>query len=590
MGMTHANANRLGRSCRAVFLHRATWLTAIVALGSVGIGAAQARSHPPLRTKKGVVAADNADAARVGAHVLADGGNAADAAAATALASGVVQPASSGIGGGGFALVYIADENKVYVIDFREVGPTAVTPEAFVRNGDIDTSLSRVGGLAVAVPGEVAGLETIVERFGKRSFRSAVAPALALARKGFTVRRFFYEQATAWKETEWEPAWFGDWLRALSEGERAVRPRLARTLAAIGKRGSKGFYRGWVARDIVAAVEARGGVMTLDDLAGYTVEEREPLWGTWRGKKIATMPLPSSGGVIVLATLTMLEQTGFDYADMGAGSSLYLHVLAEVLKHAFADRARLLGDVGHSKVSAADFLAPKRLAAMAKRVSRWYVGEHAEYGDRDLGKAGAVPNDGGTSHICVIDADGNAVALTTTINLEFGARVVGDKSGVVLNNEIDDFALRAGAVNAFGLAQSDANLVGPGKRPLSSMTPTLVFEDDRVVACLGGSGGPRIISNVVQVLLNVYIHGMDAREAVEAPRIHHQWRPDKLLVEAGISRDVVTLLRARGQTVADFTTTSSVQTVIVRDDGTREAASDPRKMGAPAAEDQLPSP
>ncbi len=589
MGMTRAKANHLGGRRGGFVPHVGT--SGIVAASLLIVFAtsdARARSHPPLKSKKGIVAADNETAARVGAQVLADGGNAADAAAATALALGVVHPGSSGLGGGGFAVVYVAAENKVYVLDFREVAPGDLTPDKFERDGKVDESLSLRGGLAVAVPGEVAGLETLVKRFGQRSFAKAVKPAENLARKGFTVGEFLVDQAAYWSAQNLEDPWFSTWLPKVKRRAKVKRPKLAKTLAAIRAKGARGFYRGWVAKDIAAAVTDRGGVMTTADLRGYKVVEREPLWGNWRGKKVATMPLPSSGGLIVLASLGILEASGLDLADLGAGSSAYLHVLAEVFKHTFADRARFLGDVGHATVTNEDFLAPKRLRELAKRINPLSIGKHAEYGDSKLGQPGNIKDDRGTSHVCVIDADGNAVALTTTVNFGFGAKLVAPKSGVVLNNEVDDFSLYDGAVNAFGLQQGAANVVGPGKRPLSSMSPTLVFEDDKVVACLGGSGGPRIIVNVVQVLLNVYVHGMDVREAIEAPRIHHQWNPDKLLVEDGIARDVQSLLRVRGHTVVDMgRSTSSIQAIIVRDDGTREAASDPRKMGAPAAEDSL---
>jgi gamma-glutamyltranspeptidase/glutathione hydrolase len=570
----------LGR-LRGAVLHGAT--SALLALALTA--PADARSHPPLRSKAGVVAADNADAARVGAEVLAAGGNAADAAAATALALGVVHPGSSGIGGGGFALVYVARDRRVYAFDFREVAPAALTPAHFEAQGALDPARAQVGGLAVAVPGEVAGLEELVRRFGRRPFRKAVEPAARLAKTGFAASRFLAEQAADELAGAQEDPWFARWLTRVREGERIARPELARALGAIAKQGSRAFYRGWIAKDIVDAVTSRGGVMTLDDLAAYRVIEREPLWGQWRGLRVAAMPLPSSGGLVVLASLGLLDATGEDLAALGAGSSASLHLLAEAFKHAFADRARLLADPDYATVSAERFLAAARLAALARRIRKLTVGEHDDYGDASVGDAAPARDDGGTSHLCVIDADGNAVALTTTINLEFGAGVIAPASGVVLNDEVDDFTLRAGVPNAFGLVQSEANLVGGGKRPLSSMSPTLVFDGDRVVGCVGGSGGPRIITGVVQVLLNVFVHGMDARAAVEAPRIHHQWLPDALGLEREIPRDVEALLGARGHATGPLRNSSAVQLIVVRDDGTREAAGDPRKHGAPAAED-----
>lgn len=553
-------------------------------------GPAVAAHHPPLTTQRGVVAADHPLASEVGARVLAEGGNAVDAAVATALALGVVNPTSSGIGGGGFALVYIAKERKLYAIDFRELAPAAITPDHYRRGGKVDTSLSQVGGLAVAVPGEVAGLAYLIDKFGARPWRSAVAPAEQLARKGFPAGGFLAAMAASFASGALpDDPWFSTWLARggapIAAGQVVKRPKLARTLAWIGRRGRDGFYRGWVADDIVATAAASGGVLTAADLAGYQAVEREPLIGTWRGLQVATMPLPSSGGLIVLETLGILDAAGVDLAAAGAGSSAAFHVIAEALKHAFADRARFLGDADYTAIDPGAMLAPARLSKLAARIGRKVIA-HDDYGDRALGKPSAPPaRGGGTSHLCAIDADGNAVALTTTVNGTFGALIVGKKSGIVLNNEMDDFSLAAGVPNMFGLVQSDANLVGPGKRPLSSMSPTLVLRNGQVVACVGGSGGPRIITNVVHALLHVFVFGMDARAAVSAPRIHHQWSPDRLLVEKEVPADVVRALRGRGHAVTDgWETISAVQMIVVRPDGTREAASDPRKQGAPAAE------
>jgi gamma-glutamyltranspeptidase / glutathione hydrolase len=588
-GMIPAKAIRLGRAL--VDIHHRT-SRVLLASGALAAALLAPEAHgatdPPLTTAKGVVAADHAEAAAVGAEVLARGGNAADAAAATAFAGGVVQAASSGIGGGGFALVYVAKEKRVYALDFREVAPSALTPDHFVRDGKVVPTLAAVGGLAVAVPGEVAGLVELVERFGRSKLRDVVRPAQTRARSGFVVGDHLAETA-AFVASNTDSQAFRSWLapngRTMAAGQRVRRPLLARALSEIGRKGAPGFYRGWVAADIVKSVQDKGGVMTTADLERYKVIERVPLTGTWRGKRIVTMPLPSSGGLIALASLGMLDRVGHDLAVAGWGSSQAFHLIAEVLKHGFADRARLFGDATSSQIAPEQFLATARLQAMAERITRFTTRDHDTYGDRSLGQAAPVTDDGGTSHICAIDKEGNAVSLTTTINRSFGAQLVGARSGIVLNNEIDDFAVGKDVPNQFGLVQSEANLVGGGKRPLSSMTPVLVFESDRVVACAGGSGGPRIISNVVQVLLNLYVFDMDVRAAVSAPRIHHQWVPDKLLVEAEVPRDVASLLRARGHRIEHgWRSASAVQAVVVRPDGTRQAASDPRKGGAPAAE------
>jgi len=567
-------------------------LTLIIAGEAPRPTTALAAHAPPLTTRRGIVAADHAIASEIGARVLTRGGNAIDAAAATALALGVVNPASSGIGGGGFAVVWVAAEKKAYVYDFRETGPAAIGPDDFRGSGGaIEAQRSRMGGLAVGVPGEIAGLHRLVTRHGRWSWRQVVLPSAALARDGFQVSGFLARAAG--KALPLVPSGRAyDGLRALlapggttiRRGDTLRRPALAATLLAIARGGPNAFYRGSVGADMVATVHGAGGVLTAADLAGYQVVERSPLWGSWRGLRLATMPLPSSGGVVLLEMLGILERTGIDLAALGAGSSTALHVIAEIEKHGFADRARLLGDDQDGAAISAQLLAPARLAELAARVSQTQVQPHERYGGAGVTGTGAGTADGGTSHLCVIDADGNAVALTTTVNGYFGAKLV-TAGGVVLNNEIDDFAVAPGATNMFGLRQSEHNLVGPGKRPLSSMSPTLIFDGDRVVACVGGSGGPYIISNTFQAILNVFVFGMDVRAAVEVPRVHHQWEPNVLRVEPEIPKDVVDALVKRGHTVTAPEDPSVVQMVRVLADGTKEAASDPRKGGTPAAEE-----
>ncbi len=536
--------------------------------------------------------------------MLESGGNAVDAAVAAAFALGVVNPASSGIGGGGFAVVYIAADRQLYVIDFREVAPAALRPELFERDGKLDVSLSRRGGLAVGVPGEVAGLEALSRRFGRRSFRRSVAPAVRLASQGFRVEPFLARAAAlsaplAGRGTAFESLLHRDG-RVIQSGQTVTRPELARTLTLIARRGAEGFYSGPVAHAIVDAVKDAGGVITAEDLSDYRAVERNPLEGNWGRYRVVTMPLPSSGGIVLLESLGLLQYAGAGRrADTGSlplahlggsgpGSSATLHMIAEVLKHSFADRARFLGDEEASADLVRRLLDSARLRRIAARISRTRVLPHGRYGDKKLGKPRAPGGrDGGTSHLCVVDREGNAVALTTTVNGYFGAKLVVPGTGIVLNNQIDDFTLRAGTPNMFGLVQSELNLVGPGKRPLSSMSPTLVLEGDRVVACLGGSGGPHIISNTLQVLLNAFVFGMDAREAVSAPRIHHQWTPNQLIADDEFPRDVISALERKGHTVLQRSwrdAPTAVQLILVRDDGTREAASDPRKGGAPAAE------
>jgi len=518
--------------------------------------------------------------------VLARGGNAIDAAIATALALGVVHPASSGIGGGGFALVYVRAEKRVYAFDFREEGPRKIRPELFAPGGVLDPELSRKGGLAVAVPGEVAGLDHLSKRFGKLPWTGVVTPAAQLAASGFELSYFLHHAIAVWLPRADQRSRLGKVLQRISSrhpGDLVVRRQLAATLRRIADRGAAGFYQGPVAKDIVATVQAHGGVMDLDDLRRYQVHERAPLRGSWRGLEVVTMPLPSSGGIALLEALGILDATGVSLATLGAGSSAATHLTIEALKHAFADRARFLGDARPDSIVTA-LLSRDRLRRLARRISAKRTQRTDRYGDAQLGPANAVPADGGTSHLCVVDADGNAVALTTTVNTYFGSGLLTDTTGIVLNNEIDDFAIAPGQPNAFALVQSSFNLVGPGKRPLSSMTPTLVLSGDDVVACVGGSGGPRIISNTLQALLNVFVFAMDVRAAVSVGRIHHQWSPDRVVVEDDMVRDVRDGLTRRGHKLEVSAYATAVQMIVVDGKGNRTAASDPRKGGLPAAQ------
>ncbi len=547
-------------------------------------------SHgPPLESRRGAVAADDPTASAVGAAVLAEGGNAVDAAVATALAVGVLNPASSGIGGGGFALVWDAGARTTRVYDFREVAPATLDPSDFHVDGKPDPALARRGGLAVGVPGEIRGLAQMARGQGRLSWRRLVLPAAHLARDGTPTSWFLaHVSPETLADLPDEPPYTP--LRDLLGGDRArrrgdllVRPALAATLLAVAA-DPEAFYRGPLADDLVATARAAGGVISAEDLAAYQVVERAPLWGSWQGLRVATMPVPSSGGVILLETLGILERTGIDLPALGAGSSAAMHVIAEALKHGFADRARLMGDSESGRAAAAALLDDARLRRLAARVRLDRTQPAAVYGEMPAGPAGVGgrPGTGGTSHVCVIDVEGNAVSLTTTVNGYFGSKLV-TAGGVVLNNQIDDFTIDPTLVNGFGLTQSEANLVGPGRRPLSSMTPTLLFDGDRVVGCAGGSGGPRIISNTAQVILGVWLFGLDARTAVESQRVHHQWSPDELKVEADLAPDVRGALAARGHVLGVTGSPSAVQVIRVRPDGVLEAASDPRKGGAPAA-------
>ncbi len=518
-----------------------------------------------------LVAADHPLASRAGADVLGQGGNAVDAAVAAALSAGVVQPSGSGLGGGGFAVVHLPGRPDLSV-DFREVAPRTASRDMFVKDGVADATGAQDGGRAVAVPGEPRGLAELVKRFGRLSLAQVAAPAVAQAEDGFevgahlaaSIGRTKYAEVTRLLSVMGHPA---------GRRERLVRADLGATLRRWARTGGEVFAE---ARGAAAITAATGGAVTAQDLAGYRPVDRAPLVGTFHGYTIVTMAPPSSGGVALLQALQVLD--GYDLAALGHNSADTLHLLAETFQHVYADRAHHLGDPGFVAVPVERLLSEGRRDEIRRSVwpGRTFPTEH--YGARI-----APPNDAGTQHISVMDADGGAVALTTTINNAFGSGVVVDGMGVILNDEMDDFSVSPGTPNAYGLVGSEANTIAPGKRPLSSMTPTIVSDaEGRVVMVVGASGGPTIISATLQVVLNVLVFGLDPQEAVAAPRIHHQWLPATLSVEPGIPEDVLRGLRARGHEVVVQDAFSAVQ-VIVRAGDALEGGADPRKGGWPAS-------
>lgn len=545
-------------------------LAVLVTLGPRSMAVA-----PTPEAGSAMVAADHPLASEAGAEVLRRGGNAADAAAAAALAAGVVQPAGSGLGGGGFAVGYFP-RAAPFALDFREVAPAAADQALFRGpDGAIDPRASVSGGRAVAVVGEPRGLAELVAKHGRLGLADVAAPAIRLAAQGFPVGPHL---AASLEQTPFPS------VRALFDlggaparrGEIVKRADLARTLQQWVKTRGDVLNSGPGAAKLAAAVTEAGGVLTTDDLAKHRPKAREALVGKFRGYTLYTMPPPSSGGVALLEALAVLD--GYDLTGLGSNSSDYLHLVAEVLKHVFADRAASLGDPDFVDVPVARLLSPERAAEIHREVwpGRTFPPDH-------YGRVIAPPKDAGTEHISVLDRDGGAVALTTTINTSFGSGVVVPGMGVILNDEMDDFALAPGVPNAFGLVGDAANAIAPGKRPLSSMSPTVVTDaDGQVVLVVGASGGSTIISGTLQVLLNVLVFGMDAEEAVSAPRIHHQWLPDRLMVEPGIPDDVVRALRARGHEVVVREGFTAVQAVVKTPTGV-EGASDPRKDGRPAA-------
>jgi len=529
---------------------------------------------------RGAVATAHPAASEAGAAVLRAGGNAADAAVAAAFALSVAEPQSSGIGGGGLALVYVAREDRVHAIDFRETAPAAATPDMFLVDGKPDPRRSRCGGLSVAVPGAVKGYAEIARRFGRRPLPELVAPAVRLARDGVPVGRLTRRAAASERSclTE-DPAAAAIFLvggEAHLPGSRLVQKDLAATLRLLG-RDPEAFYRGPLAVRIAAAVRARGGVLTTADLAAYRTRTREVLWGEFRGHRVATFPPPSAGGAIVLGLLRAMEAE--EPADAARLPERYLHVFVEAERRLFERRGNSLADPDFAPE--ADAVAREMASEAFAARARAAIGERATAS----GAPGTIP-DGHTSHVSVVDAEGNAVALTTTVNLSFGSGVVVPGAGILLNDEMDDFDAAPGARNAFGLEGGELNLPAPGKRPLSSMSPTLVFgPDGKLLLAVGSPGGSTIPTTVAWAILRAVDGGMALDQALGTPRIHHQWRPDVIVAEPGALQDATRrALEARGhrihQRAEPFGNPQAVR--VDPATGWREGASEPRLDGRAA--------
>ncbi len=534
----------------------------------------------PVSGPHGAVATAHPLASRAALAALTSGGTAADAAVAAAFALAVVEPYSSGLGGGGVIVAWDAATRTATALDCRETAPAAAAPALFRRGHAPDPALSQTGALAVATPGLVRGLAELHGAAGRLPWAALVQPALRLAGDGFVVdRRLAAEIAE-------NSARLNAAARAAlmpggappAPGDTLRQPDLARTLAAIAAGGADAFYAGPLAAALAAGVRAEGGVLSPSDLASYRAVWREPVRGEYRGLTVWTMPPPSSGGVLLVQMLNVLG--GFDLRAAGAGSAAASHPLIEAMKLAFAARGRWLGDTDFVTVPVARLTSRAWADSLRGRLRDDRALGWQEAGDTTL----APPTAGGpghTTHVSVVDAAGNAVAATLTINLAFGSGLVAAGTGVVLNDEMDDFALAPGVPNAFGLVGGEANAVAAGKRPLSSMTPTVVTDAGGVRLVLGSPGGSRIITSVLQVLVNVVDFGMPLDRAVAAPRLHQQWVPAETFSEPwGLSPDTVALLVARGHRFVPRETIGNVQAVQVDSvTGLRTAASDPRGLG-----------
>jgi gamma-glutamyltranspeptidase/glutathione hydrolase len=542
-----------------------------------------ARIHPTL-APNGMVASQEATATRVGVDILKRGGNAVDAAVAVGFALAVTLPRAGNLGGGGFMLVHLAERNETIAIDYRETAPAASTPTMFLGpNGEPDPKLSRDSGLAAGVPGTVAGLAEAHRRYGsgRLTLAELIQPAIRLAREGIAVEEDLADSLPrAASRLGRFPSSRRIFMKpdgtAFGRGDRLVQEDLARSLEAIAQRGPAGFYEGTTAERIVAALAEHGGIMTVQDVRAYRPVIREAVRGTYKGYAIASMPPPSSGGVHLVQLLNLLEP--LDLGARGANSAEAIHLMVEAMKLAYADRAKYLGDPdsvavpvrGLTSKAYADGLRALIDPARARPSSEVRPGDPA-------------PHEGEqTTHFSVTDRWGNAVANTYTLNFSYGLGLVAEGTGILLNNEMDDFAARAGAANAFGLVQGAANLPGPGRRPLSSMTPTILFRDGKVAMVTGSPGGSRIITITLQTVLNVVDHRMNIAEAVIAPRIHHQWLPDAIDAESGISPDTLRLLAERGHRIVPRPAFGNVNAIMAVPGGWA-GASDMRQRGTLAA-------
>jgi gamma-glutamyltranspeptidase/glutathione hydrolase len=532
----------------------------------------------PVTAGNGMVVAQEALAARVGVDILQKGGNAVDAAVAVCFALAVSYPRAGNIGGGGFMMIHRANGDNT-AIDYRETAPKAINARSFLdAQGNADPRKSRDSALAIGVPGTVAGLALAEEKYGSGRFTLAelIAPAIAMARDGIAfsddrAESLPNEQARLARWPSTAKIFLKSDGSVLPLGDRLVQSDLAASLEAIARDGPRAFYEGPTAEKIATAVQAAGGVMTADDLKDYRAIERAPVRGTYRGYDIVSMPPPSSGGVELIEMLNILE--GYDLAHADAAQEL--HLLVETMKRAYADRALFLGDPDSVSVPVARLISKDYAAGWRATI------DPARATPANEIRAGGtvMPEGRNTTHFSIVDRFGNAVSNTYTLNFSYGVGLVAEGTGILLNNELDDFAAKPDAPNAYGLLGAEANEPGPGKRPLSSMTPTIVLQDGKPFLVTGSPGGSRIITAVLQVIVDVIDRGMDIASAVSAPRVHNQWMPDHVFAEPALPGDLVAALQARGDKVVPQRPFTSANSIEITPEGFVGAA-DPRTRGA----------
>lgn len=532
----------------------------------------------PVKEQHGMVASVDALATQVGVDILRQGGNAVDAAVAVGFALAVTHPQAGNLGGGGFMMLRTAS-GRTTAIDFREMAPARASRDMFLdANGNADSKRSLTSHLATGTPGSVAGFALAAQKYGTLPLSRLLAPAIKLARDGFVVNDALADDLNTYgKEVllahpNSKAIFFKANGAPYQKGEKLVQKNLAHSLSLIAKQGPDAFYKGAIADQIASEMAANGGLIGKADLAAYRAVERKPVSGSYRGYEVFSMPPPSSGGIHIVQILNILEN--FNLAKMGFGSADAIQVVTEAEKYAYADRSEYLGDPDFVKVPVQALTSKAYAKSLAQQIDLAKARPSSEIKPGKL----APYESNQTTHFSVVDSKGNAVAVTYTLNTNFGSGIVAGNSGILMNNEMDDFSAKPGTPNVYGLVGGEANAVQPAKRPLSSMSPTIVAKDGKTWLVTGSPGGSRIITTVLQMVVNSIDFGMNVAEATNAPRFHHQWLPDQLRVEKGFSPDTLRLLETKGQHVKVQPAMGSTQSIMIGPDGMLYGASDPRTV------------
>ncbi len=532
--------------------------------------------HHPIVAKTGMVASQHGLASQVGVEILQKGGNAVDAAVGVGFALAVVLPRAGNLGGGGFMLIHLNDQNKSVAINYRETAPKASHKDMYLNEeGDVDKKKFNSSYHSIGVPGTVAGLTHALEKYGSLPLQEVIAPAIRLAKEGFPITfdlaRLLKKYEKRMKACEYTQDIFYKADGYYDFGEQIVQTDLAWSLEQISKHGKSAFYKGEIAKRITEDIQSHGGIITMQDLSDYQVEEVDLVTGHYRGYQIASMPPPSSGGVHVIQILNMLEH--YPIGLFGHNSAMTIHLMTEAMRLAYADRSEHLGDPNFWDVPANGIISKKYAEELSKKINTYHATDSE---DVKPGPAHDYESEE-TTHFSVIDSDGNMVSNTYTLNFSFGTGLVAKGTGILLNNEMGDFSAKPGSANAYGLIGGEANAVEPGKRPLSSMTPIFVFDKKgEPIMTTGSPGGSRIITTVLQVIMNVIDHNMNIAEATHATRVHHQWYPDVLYYDGYLSPDTQNILASKGHTVKRRAAMGSTQTLMIQD-GLILGCSDPRR-------------